>query len=82
MAISRQSGKVTPPRITRLVGYGSPLWGALGNGPPRGGRHQPEMSRLPTENVNYTKKAHKKLFKDERLLEKDTHGFSIIFLTL
>ena len=28
------------------------------------------------------KVAHKKLFEDERLLEKDTPGFSIIFLTL
>ena len=35
-------------------GYGSPLRGAPGNGPPRGGRHQPLLSRLPTVFVNYT----------------------------
>ena len=45
---------MTPSRITRLDGYGSPLRGAPGNGPPRGGRHQPLLSRLPTVFVNYT----------------------------
>ena len=46
---------MTPPRITRLGGYGSPLrGGAPDNGPPRGGRHQPQMSQSPTIFVNYT----------------------------
>jgi len=38
---------VTPPRITRLGGYGSPLRGATGNGPPRGSRHQLFFASLP-----------------------------------
>ena len=45
---------MTPPRITRLGGYGSLLQGALKNGPPRSGRHQPKMSQSPTIFVYYT----------------------------
>ena len=38
---------MTPPRTTRLGGYGSPLRWATRNGPPRGGRHQLFFASLP-----------------------------------
>jgi len=55
MAFFCRGGKVTPPRINRIGGYGSPLRWAPEKGPPCGGRHQPFLSRLPTVFVIYTR---------------------------
>ena len=49
-----EAGRVTPPEYATSGGYGSPLRGAHRKGPPRGGRHQPLLSELPTVFVHIT----------------------------
>ena len=51
-----EAGRVTPPEYATSGGYGSPLRGAHRKGPPRGGRHQPLLSELPTVFVHITGK--------------------------